>query len=202
MQTVEERFDNIFALMKQIPMEGITLLTGSNGSGKSLIRSQMCLEIQDRLNLSKPALVTHASMSLRTSSNASMGALGGMARDVDWLATSYNTLHLLSSVFKSSENAKLVCIDEPEIGLGEETQLAVASYLNEELPKLNKPCLVITHSRLIVQNLKFDFFLNMDGYKTAEDWLNRPIMATDLNKLKENELFFYIRELLHNKKNK
>jgi hypothetical protein len=53
--------------------------------------------------------------------------------------------------------------------------------------------LIITHSRIGVQNLIYDRFLNIEGLN-KEQWLTRKIEPINLEELDKNELFFYIRD--------
>lgn len=139
--------------------EEITILTGNNGSGKSLIRRQL---------------------------------------------TSLNTLRLIKGVvneISKSEEKCFLIFDEFEIGCSEETVLALIIELNEILKELktkNIGVLVITHSRLVVERLNNDHFINLEG-KKQEEWLNRNIEPTDLNKLRENDLFKAIQNRMKEK---
>ena len=88
-------------------------------------------------------------------------------------------------------------VDEFEIGCSEETILALVLFINERVKELLDKkkiigAMIITHSRLGVKNLVHDDFINLDGL-TKEEWLNRKVIPTDLEKLKENELFYYIK---------
>ena len=78
-QTVAERFDRIVDVYSAIPIDGsISMLTGSNGSGKSLIRRQ--LNFRDELRNRTGNKVVHVSMSLRTQDH---GVYNVFYRDTD-----------------------------------------------------------------------------------------------------------------------
>ena len=202
-QDVKDAFNRLTDAFGSIEFDGITILTGSNGSGKSMIRKQFGFAMARELDLEPiegHRLIMSTSMDARTGSNPEMGALSGMMRDTEWIATSQDTLDNLKSLFKSAEKVKdkYIIIDEFEIGCGEETTLALTNIINDSLYNLIKNkkirgATIITHSRIGVANLVYDHFVNIEGM-TKDEWLNREIIPTDLDKLEENELFSYIRD--------
>lgn len=190
---VEEKFDRIVDIYSQIPMDGsISLLTGSNGSGKSLIRKQ--LNFRDEVK-SKGKRVAHCSMQLRTGLSDGSGA-AAFTHDSDWDPTSVSTVNFIQTVSRSIHGGYMV-LDEIEVGCSEETLMGMVDWLNGHLVEAIKGtlgCLVITHSPYVVRNLKFDHWFNLDGYKTAKAWLNRKIVPVDLEVLRResNELFRFV----------
>lgn len=190
-QAVNEQYERTLDAIALFDIKaGITVLTGKNGTGKSLLRKQMGFHLQEE----KWKLST-VSMQTRTGDNFSFGAMSGVGKDLDWVPTSMWTLGLLEGMLNDAAKSKeprYVVIDEPEIGMGEETVMALAAWLNEKLQSL-PPCikgvLVITHSRYMVQHLKHDKFVNLDGYETGEAWLSRELVPTDLAALQQNDLF-------------
>lgn len=190
---------------RSILMDELTVLTGNNGSGKSLISKQIPFLMANFLgleNVSKTkGMVLSTSMESRTKQNVEFGALSSTMHDTEWVATSQNTYTNIKTLFetiKKDKTSKYLIIDEFEIGCGEETTLALTNYINENISELRANgnimgALIITHSRIGVQNLVYDTFLNMEGMN-KEQWLNRKIEPTDLDELDKNELFFYIRE--------
>jgi len=187
---VEEQYDRILDIYADIDLYKHSILTGSNGSGKSLIGSQLSFRVKKELGLS----FVCTSMAIRTGTFASMGALSGITRDLDWLPTSQNTITNLRRAVRMAEGRYLV-IDEPEIGCAEETELAIAIWLNQELPQAGVTgSLIITHSRAIVQCLTYpSTFYNLDGL-TKEEWITRTIIPADLGEIEKNELFFYVKQ--------
>lgn len=124
--------------------------------------------------------------------------------DVSWMATSQNTFSSIKKLFGSLEKAeaKYLVIDEYEIGCSEETIVAIARFINENLMKLISEkkivgAMIITHSRIGLREIDYDHFVNIEGL-TEDQWIDREIVPTDLNKLEENELFFYIRDIKNN----
>jgi Fe-S cluster assembly ATPase SufC len=191
-----EKGDRIVEIIKDINLNEITILTGSNGSGKSLIRGQMTFKsVKEYGQPSK-----HISMELRTSSNASWGAMSGAMRDNEIIPTSLNTFRFIEGLYKTIDNEKLsyLVIDEPEIGMSEETQLSLIHYFNEvflpKLKELNRGCLIITHSRLLIEHINSDRFVNIEGL-TKNQYLNRVLIPTNLEELKNNYLFKAIQEM-------
>ena len=79
--------------------------------------------------------------------------------------------------------------------MSKESQLGLASYLKENKDTIlhnSKGMCIITHSEFFVKELEsISTFLNMDGYETADEWINRPIIPTDFDVLqkKSSELF-------------
>jgi len=198
-----ERYNRMVDSFQNLDPKGITVLTGTNGSGKSLIRKQLPFAVKDWYDLKDVSetqgMIKSTSMDARTGSNPEWGGLSGIMRDTEWVATSQNTYYALKGVFNAitDKRTKYLVIDEFEIGCSEETVLAFVKYINKELKKALKKnlegAIIITHSRLAVKNLKFDYFVNLDGL-TKDEWLNREVVPTDLKELEENELFFYIRD--------
>lgn len=204
MKNHNTHIDRLIEVLESINVDGsVTILTGSNGSGKSLIRKQMMFRVAKVLDKDprKGPLVASTSMELRTGSRPEFGALSGAGRDHDVSPTSQCTLENIEAlVIGEHGKDRYVVIDEPEIGMGEEMVAALVNLLNIELKKTKEKkilgVLVITHNRYIVENLEAKQFLNIDGYKTKEDWLNRKIVPTDLKKFAKDsmDLFIAIRD--------
>lgn len=70
--SIEDRIEIIKNCMKQIESDKITILTGSNGSGKSLIRQQLAFKFAKELNCSPHGLTIDVSMAKRTASNPAL----------------------------------------------------------------------------------------------------------------------------------
>lgn len=205
----EERYKLIQKTFRKIPANKISILTGSNGSGKSLIRAQMPFQVARSLKLSKnkenlKRLVASTSQALRTGSNADWGAFSGIMRDCGWIPTSLSTLNHIEGLIDSAlkeKHCKYIVIDEPEIGMGLEMQLSIVEFLNEKLKILKKNkigSLVISHSAIIVERLNEDCFFNLDGFKNKQSWLQRELVPADMKELDKNELFLYIRDQAKN----
>lgn len=123
--------------------------------------------------------------------------------DLDSNPTSVSTLHLINQVIDIKD--RFLVFDEPEIGMGEETLMGLINLLNEKfnpLPTDIYGVLVITHSRLVVENLKSDF-INIEGMN-REEWLNRKIIPADLEEVEDwsLELFRTIQNRINDNKNK
>ena len=204
-QDVIDAYDRMVDAYRSIKINRITILTGNNGSGKSLIRKQMPFIIDKHYDLNdiKKAQRKYMSTSMdaRTGSRPDLGGLSGMMRDTEWVATSQDTYSNIEGIFKAvkgDDNVRYLVIDEFEIGCGEETTLALTLFINEKMKELKDAdlidgALIITHSRIGVKDLICDDFVNIEGM-TKEEWLNREIVPTDLVKLDKNELFCYIRD--------
>lgn len=195
---LEDYIDYLVTIAENIDYTGVTVLTGGNAKGKSLIRKTINSVLMDKLNKRK-VIVPHASQEVRTSSYASLGAMSSFAADMNWLATSYNTINIIQKTL-AVKGADYFVIDEPEIGLGEELQLGLVDYLNKTLPTLNTGCLIICHSRLMVKHLKHDNFVNLEGM-SENQWVNRiPVKLTLEDFEKESSaLFEAVRDRLNKK---
>ena len=176
-----------------------TILTGFNGSGKSLIRKQIIFAIKKQY---PDAKTEHVSMQLRTESNVSLGALCSAMHDLPWIPTSCSTYDLIKGLInnKLNNNKKqsYIVIDEPEIGMSTESQLAIAQYLKTNMPALlncTYGVLIITHSETIVKELMdIATFKNInEEHKdiSPEEWLNREIKPTDFEYLNEWSLALF-----------
>ena len=188
--------DRLIKIAESIELGKLTILTGSNGSGKSVIRKLLPTRIQEKLGKDSPErLVSSLSFMSRAGLNSTIGT--NFLRDSEWTSTGDNTVHLLKSIINHDE--RFIVLDEVELGMGEELQLATANYINsvkDEVLKKSYGILVITHSRIVAKTLKEDAFFNIDGIETKEEWLNREIVPTDLDQFEENcdELFVAIRD--------
>lgn len=195
----DAQIEKIIDMVHSIQMNTLTVLTGSNGMGKSFVRKQMPFRVMD----CNPALtkdkirgvVKSVSMQLRTESRLEFGALSDAMHDLSWNPTSTSTYHLIKSLFKDLKESGKKCyiiIDEPEIGMSAESQLGIAMFIKKQYLE-NKDylygCLVITHSTIVVDVLAdIADFKNMNGYKTVHGWKKRKIQPTDFEKLEENSL--------------
>jgi predicted ATPase len=196
-----KQIERIQYILETIEPGKVTLLTGSNGSGKSLVRKQLCFRLERKLpGTDYRRLTADVSMQRRTSANPNLGALSTVMQDDKDQPTSYSTYYLvkmLMGTFLKEDNSskRYLIIDEPEIGMSKESQLGFVTYLKERIPDILKytyGLLIITHSEMIVNALKDEaVFLNMDKDCTADEWINREIIPTDFEKLENDsyELF-------------
>lgn len=201
MRDVSEHLDFVVDYINEIPYNSAIILTGPNGSGKSLVRKQLSFKLK---NDNKTGKVQQVSMQLRTGAN--MFGLGAFVHDSDWDSTSGHTYYLVSSLIESCIKEKsedYIVIDEPEIGMSKESQLAVAHLIRDNLDNIlsnNLGLMVITHSEVIVKELKdvCDFkYLDIDSKDmTADEWINREIKPTDFKELGKwsHELFLEVRK--------
>lgn len=196
----EQHIDTIGEIADKINLDNITILTGRNAGGKSLIRKILRNNVMTKTGKSK-VFIPHASQELRTKSNPEMGALSGMGQDLEWLATSYNTISTIDQVI--DRDADYIIIDEPEIGIGEELQLGLADYINDKLKDRKCGVLIITHSRSSVRNIKHDDFINLEGM-SEDEWLNRTAEKISIEEFKEfsNNLFVAVRDRINTNKSK
>lgn len=211
MRSCEERAEKIKQIADKIELGQITLLTGSNGSGKSLIRQQIRFRIARKLggDCNPLKITADISMTKRASSIPSLGALSGIFMDEPTDPTSLcsysNVETLLNTFVRNPESSKrYLVMDEPEIGMTKESQLGLALLIKKNA----KDLLQKTHGVLIISNSEYfisqladvGIFLNMDGYESVDEWVNRIIIPTDFSKLSKESSDLY-RYFVANKKN-
>lgn len=194
--------DLIVELCNEVPLHKVTILTGGNACGKSVIRKQLALIIPDKLDdegiSHGKSTVASASMQLRTESKPEWGAFSSITHDSPWSATSDATLNMINQLFRNSSDPRYIIIDELEIGMSEELQIGFCNMLNKKLPEIlekNFGIMVITHSRHVVNTLNHDNFMNIEGM-TEDEWINREIVPIDPEDLEKwaDELFKTIRD--------
>lgn len=187
MRNYDEHINTLIDISNSIKINERSILTGKNGAGKSLIRKLLSSSVAEQLGKDgTQSVVASTSQELRTGSNPEMGALAGAMRDVGWTPTSTETFSHIEGLLKLKD--RYIVIDEPEIGMGEETVMALVDYLNEELPKSkNLGVCIITHNRHIINALNIDAFYNIEGMKKAE-WLTRTLKTTNLKHLKDESM--------------
>lgn len=192
------KIQNIKTILHSIEPYQITILTGSNGSGKSLIRQQLKFHLAKKLNISPAGLTIDVSMAKRTGSNPSLGGLSSFMHDNPTDPTSLSTYNHICTMIASAEKAEhkiYFIIDEPEIGMSKESLLGLTNYLKSKIPYIQNETygmLIITHSEFLVNEFKEHAnFKNMDGFQTAEEWTNRSIRPTDFKKLAEDSLALF-----------
>ena len=174
--------NRLIDIMDEIHPNQVTILTGGNALGKSLIRKQLMFRIHDQLDAMGVEndvrhLIASASMQLRTENRPEWGALSTMAHDTPWSSTSESTIGLINKLFQHREEKRYYVIDEMEVGMSREVQLGMAQYLDERMPELlgcSHGILIITHSADVVRTIKHDKFINIEGL-TEEEWLNREV---------------------------
>jgi hypothetical protein len=178
---VKEHVDKLIDLVKTTNfVNKVTILTGDNGSGKSFIRKIMPGRIEEELTalgekVEDPRhLVASVSMERRTYIDPVWAGLNCFSHDTPEDPTSVCTYRFIEGLL--SQESRYIIIDEPEIGMSEETQLLLCNYLNGELPSVKdlKGVLVITHSRVIVNYLTHNQFINLEGLDEGQ-WLGRSL---------------------------
>lgn len=195
----EKALDDIFNSLDKIHLGCLTILTGENGTGKSLIRKCIASHLKSQYP-DEHVQVAMMSMDNRTGLNTGNDAIC-FTRDLDWTCTSGNSIHLLKSFLNSVTNRYLV-IDEPEVGMSDSLKMSVGQWFTKKFPEVlgnNKGILLITHSKEIVRKLKTveHVFINIQG-KDEETWLNEEPSEIDLDEFekKNNELFHILTEHL------
>ena len=204
---IEDHIDNLIEIRDKIQLNEVTILTGDNATGKSVIRKTLWQHVNDLLGVEEQkSFVSDISMERRTALHPGLGGGGVFLRDCGWTPTSMETYRFIKGIFQILDDdnknisKRFIVLDEPEIGASKEVQKAFAKYINNFYEKIhdNNKCyglLVITHSDEIIKNLKCDNFLNIQGL-TKEEYLNREIKDIDLEEIDNFslELFRGIRD--------
>lgn len=181
----EQALDNIFRALEQIRANEITILTGENGTGKSLIRKVIKSRIAKQLNCDD-IKVRAISMDLRAGINEFGSAENAFVKDLAWIATSMNSLDYVKRIVKATNS--YIILDEPEVGMGLNLQASIGEWLKDKLPTVlseNLGVLVITHSREIVKRVsEIGNFVNIQGL-SIETWLNQSPDAIDLEEFEK-----------------
>ena len=194
---LDKHITRIIEVAESIQPNRLTILTGSNGNGKSFIRKLMNSKMGEKFpDRNAKHLVTEISMQKRTDvNNPLMGTgFGFTFFDNPQYPTSISTYNLVDRLLYScvdSENKRdrsYIIIDEPEIGMADESQLGIALFLKNRMSEILENSLgimIITHSKFVVRELKdnADFFYT-DYDMTADEWLERKIIPTDFEDLR------------------
>lgn len=190
----EEQVDKIRDITKSIELNKITVLTGKNGCGKSLVRKLVGYYLADKLGLDRMTSITSStSLQQRTETRSDFGAFCSIMHDDPTSPSSLETFSKIEALIKLLEKEKrYLIIDEPELGMGEELIMTFINWFNNLFAKLPENCygvLIITHSKLIVNGITSEFrnFENM----TKEEWLNRKIIPIDLVTFKQDSSGLY-----------
>lgn len=183
-KSIDNHIDRIIDVAESIEPNKVTILTGGNASGKSVVRKLLNVRLADKLG--KESATSSVSMELRTSGNSGLLGTGldHMHSDLSWESTGEHTVNLIRSLLKSNAseemaetNRRFIVIDEIETGLSKEVLLGMCQMLESEMERILKNSygiLLITHSDEVVRNLKHDSFINIEGL-TEEEWLNREV---------------------------
>lgn len=193
-ETIDNHIDRIIDVTESIETGKVTILTGGNASGKSVIRKLLNTRLSKKLG--KKSVTSSVSMELRTSGNAGLMGTGldHMHSDLPWTSTGEHTIDLVCNLLKSNtsekmadENRRYLVLDEVETGMSREVLLGICNLLNSEMDRILKNSygvLLITHSNDVVRNVKHDVFINIEGM-TEEEWLNREIVPVDPEDIKQ-----------------
>jgi ABC-type Mn2+/Zn2+ transport system ATPase subunit len=191
----EKQIERIRETAKKVSLDKVTVLTGKNGSGKSLIRKLVGFYLAEKLGLDRTTHVAAAtSLQQRTESRPEFSAFSSAMHDDATNPTSLETFEHIKKLLKvcTVDNKRFLVVDEPEIGMGEEMVAALVDWLNKIFNPIPENCygvLVITHNRYIVENLKSEF-LNLEGM-TREEWLKRKIVPVILEEFATDSLELY-----------
>lgn len=202
-ENLNNHIDRLLEILDGIETGKVTILTGGNATGKSVIRKLLNLRLMEKLGCDK-SVVSSISMQMRTNTPDSLLGTGfdSMMKDLPWESTSEHTVCLLEGlldVFNESEGngrKRFLVIDELETGMSKEVQAGTCIWLNKILnPETVRDktygVLLITHSDTVVRTVRHDSFVNIDGM-TEEEWLNREIVPVTPDELKNWSSALYV----------
>lgn len=199
-ENLNNHIDRLKDITESIEIGKVTILTGGNATGKSVIRKILNASLAEKLG--KKSVTSSISMQLRTCGNEGLLGTGldHMHSDMAWESTGEHSLDLLCGLLKSNasekmadENKRYLVLDEVETGMSREVLLGVCNMLNSEMDNILKNTygvLLITHSNDVVRNVKHDVFINIEGM-TKDEWLNREIVAVTPDEIQNWSLALY-----------
>ena len=152
----------------------LCVITGSNASGKSLIRKILTSHLK-RAGIE----LIHLSIEKRCGHGIEKALIYG---NEDEDSTGFNSANLIIKAFNTGNgrtNPFFLLFDEPEIGCGEELQLLIGERIADQYDKMPN-CLgifVMTHSRVITKELlkHNPSHWNMSEEAGLEKWTNRKL---------------------------
>lgn len=192
----EKQIDIIGESANKIQLNKVTILTGKNGSGKSLLRKLLARSIAEKTGKKDLShLVASISMESRSQCKHDFGAFQSLGIDDPENPTGAESIHNINMIFKTvkEDSPRYIVIDEPEIGMGEELVAGLVGKLNsmfDPFPKQALGIMVVTHNRYLVKNLENAEFVNLEGL-TKEEWLNRIIIPTNIKQFEDDALGLY-----------
>lgn len=183
---IQEHVNKLRDLVYQIQTGKLTILVGSNGTGKSFVRKQLNIRFAKEFGLSRK-MVRELSMQLRTESRPEFSALSSALHDSPTAPTSLETYRLFANTMGNikftKETPYYLVLDEMEIGMCQESILGLLEILGQKIPQWLEHTLgimVITHSELVADTLYNQFdadFIDL-GYNTLNrdfsKWQTRP----------------------------
>lgn len=183
----DKHLDFIIDTAKTIKPNEVTVLTGPNGYGKSLLRKIVgpAMEKEGVFN----GKVCSFSMNDRTVAKDHFAALRSLSMDQADEATSDCTCTQIHYLLGKDSDNKYIVIDEPEIGMGKEVLLGLIDDIVKTIDEKKaagtfKGLMIITHSEFFIDNFQHDRFVNLEGL-TYEQWKNREIKAISTKDLDE-----------------
>lgn len=189
-ENLDKHIDKIIDIAYNLPLHQITILTGGNAMGKSVIRKIAPSAIKKALknegiDISENNAVASTSMEFRIKAANTFAAF---TNDLPWLSTADCTLNLVDGLIKvDKSHMRYIIIDELEIGMGDEVIAATCEHINllkDAILENSYGVLVITHSRVVANYLNYDNFINIEGM-SKDDWVNREVKPANLEDFKK-----------------
>ncbi len=166
----------------------VLIVVGQNGAGKSMLRRMLAVGGRER-----KIDVCDFSQERRCAGGITSSFIYGAE---NYESTGYITLRGFRTSFNEPPKAdRLYMWDEPEIGLSEETQLGLVKLIRGAMEPPAEHllgCVFMTHSRLFVRGF-LDYprlaFIDLDGkYNTATEWVERAVVAADMEEVLDRGL--------------
>ncbi len=153
----------------------LTVITGDNASGKSLLRKILSNEYRDQ-----GIEFIHTSQTGRARSGIERMFIYGSEEDD---STGFNSVRTLLGVLRTARERTgpvVIMLDEPEIGCSDETAAALGQRLARDLDGLSNlhACYVVSHSRCLVRpllGLAPTHWRLSEQPMSLEAWVDRPV---------------------------
>lgn len=201
----EEHINYLIDVVNAIDTNKITVLTGPNGYGKSLIRKLMPSHVAEVRGVEgRKQCTASISMQQRTNSNPAWGALSSIMCDMGHNPTSLESYNLASRLSQKNLDGMYLIFDEPEVGMSEEGILGWTEWFKKNFSDYKHGALIITHSRIMVEQLNgMSEFINLAGM-TRDEFLKRKVEPLDFEKLSDfsHKLFLAVEDRIDRTKKK
>lgn len=193
----DEEFVSICPLLVEPGHPRLLLITGENAGGKTFVSGYLGQVL--RLDHEGPEKIEVMDIGMRRRTESGFGR-SLIFGDESWESTGQISVKAITGAIRTSkgrENAHLIVLDEPDIGLSESYQHAVGELLAEfadEMPERMTGLVIVTHSRPLARalmRLAPTCVRVGDDLRPTGEWLEHgplPRNAEDVKGLQETAL--------------
>jgi AAA15 family ATPase/GTPase len=164
----------------------LTVITGNNASGKSVLRKIISNKFYD----SKIEFI-NLSLAGRCESGIVKGMIYGTETDESSGYNSTKSVFTAISTGLKRNNPFVIFLDEPEIGCSDELIAAFCIHIKENIEKMSnlEHFFIVTHSKFLIESL-LEFNPNhihmSKEYIGLHDWCKRKIIPSNFEDLKKH----------------